>query len=203
MPNNEEIKGNCTCLPARDLAGIDVPSSWISPSFSPRGRQTRYCREQLALHGTPPRHLAEQLLRDALPPVLVVGAAKFSDNRVGRRRAGFGCRNGTRTCASPAPTSLSRRWTWAWSIGGEHQPRPGADGGRNPLLRQLGHAPHRFNDPVIIPGSRATHLSYAVRRDQGSATGPWVKVVPVAAAGSSCSLSWFCSASPAVAFGRN
>lgn len=34
-----------------------------------------------------------------------------------------------------------------------------------PYFANLAHAPHRFDDPVITPGSRATHLSYAVRRD--------------------------------------
>jgi dihydrofolate reductase len=34
-----------------------------------------------------------------------------------------------------------------------------------PYFANLAHAPHRFDDPVIIPGSRATHLSYTVRRD--------------------------------------
>ena len=33
-----------------------------------------------------------------------------------------------------------------------------------PDLANLAHAPHRFDDPVIIPGSRVTHLGYAVRR---------------------------------------
>jgi dihydrofolate reductase len=34
-----------------------------------------------------------------------------------------------------------------------------------PYFANLARAPHRFDDPVIIPGSRATHLSYTVRRD--------------------------------------
>jgi dihydrofolate reductase len=34
-----------------------------------------------------------------------------------------------------------------------------------PYFANLAHAPHRFDDPVIIPGSRATHLIYTVRRD--------------------------------------
>ena len=33
-----------------------------------------------------------------------------------------------------------------------------------PYFANLAHAPHRFDDPVIIPGSRVTHLRYAVRR---------------------------------------
>jgi dihydrofolate reductase len=34
-----------------------------------------------------------------------------------------------------------------------------------PYFANLGAAPHRFDDPVVIPGNRATHLRYAVRRD--------------------------------------
>ena len=34
-----------------------------------------------------------------------------------------------------------------------------------PYFANLGSAPHRFEDPVVIPGTRATHLKYAVRRD--------------------------------------
>ncbi len=34
-----------------------------------------------------------------------------------------------------------------------------------PYFANLGSAPHRFDDPVVIPGTRATHLQYAVRRD--------------------------------------
>lgn len=33
-----------------------------------------------------------------------------------------------------------------------------------PYFANLAHAPHRFADPVITPGSRVTHLRYAVRR---------------------------------------
>jgi len=33
-----------------------------------------------------------------------------------------------------------------------------------PYFASLAQAPHRFDDPVIIPGSRVTHLRYAVRR---------------------------------------
>lgn len=33
-----------------------------------------------------------------------------------------------------------------------------------PYFADLAHAPHRFDDPVIIAGSRVTHLRYAVRR---------------------------------------
>jgi len=33
-----------------------------------------------------------------------------------------------------------------------------------PYFAGLARAPHRFDDPVIIPGSRVTHLRYAVRR---------------------------------------
>ena len=33
-----------------------------------------------------------------------------------------------------------------------------------PYFANLAHAPHRFDDPVIIPGSRVTHLRYAVLR---------------------------------------
>ena len=34
-----------------------------------------------------------------------------------------------------------------------------------PYFANLGSAPHRFEDPVVIPGQRATHLQYKVRRD--------------------------------------
>jgi dihydrofolate reductase len=34
-----------------------------------------------------------------------------------------------------------------------------------PYFASLTRAPHRFDDPVVIPGRRVTHLSYAVRRD--------------------------------------
>ncbi len=33
-----------------------------------------------------------------------------------------------------------------------------------PYFANLARAPHGFDDPVIIPGSRVTHLRYAVRR---------------------------------------
>jgi dihydrofolate reductase len=33
-----------------------------------------------------------------------------------------------------------------------------------PYFANLAHAPHRFDDPDIVPGSRVTHLRYAVRR---------------------------------------
>lgn len=33
-----------------------------------------------------------------------------------------------------------------------------------PYFAGLARAPHRFDDPVVIPGSRVTHLRYAVRR---------------------------------------
>ncbi len=33
-----------------------------------------------------------------------------------------------------------------------------------PYFAGLARAPHRFDDPVIIPGTRVTHLRYAVRR---------------------------------------
>jgi dihydrofolate reductase len=33
-----------------------------------------------------------------------------------------------------------------------------------PYFANLARAPHRFDDPVIIPGNRVTHLRYAVRR---------------------------------------
>jgi dihydrofolate reductase len=33
-----------------------------------------------------------------------------------------------------------------------------------PYFANLAYAPHRFDDPVIIPGSHVTHLRYAVRR---------------------------------------
>ena len=34
-----------------------------------------------------------------------------------------------------------------------------------PYFAKLGAAPHRLEDPVVIPGTRATHLQYAVRRN--------------------------------------
>ena len=34
-----------------------------------------------------------------------------------------------------------------------------------PYFANLGAAPHRFEDPAVIPGTRATHLQYVVRRD--------------------------------------
>ncbi len=34
-----------------------------------------------------------------------------------------------------------------------------------PYFANLGAAPHRLEDPVVIPGKRATHLKYRVRRD--------------------------------------
>ena len=34
-----------------------------------------------------------------------------------------------------------------------------------PYFANLGAAPHRFEDPVVTPGTRATHLQYAVKRD--------------------------------------
>ena len=34
-----------------------------------------------------------------------------------------------------------------------------------PYFANLGAAPHRFEDPVVIPGVRATHLRYPVKRD--------------------------------------
>ena len=34
-----------------------------------------------------------------------------------------------------------------------------------PYFANLGAAPHRFEDPVVIPGKLATHLKYAVKRD--------------------------------------
>ena len=34
-----------------------------------------------------------------------------------------------------------------------------------PYFASLRAAPHRFEDPVVIPGTRATHLKYAVKRD--------------------------------------
>ena len=34
-----------------------------------------------------------------------------------------------------------------------------------PYFANLGAAPHRFEDPVVTPGTRATHLQYKVRRD--------------------------------------
>ena len=39
-----------------------------------------------------------------------------------------------------------------------------------PYFASLVQAPHRFDDPVIIPGSRVTHLRYAVRRPGTHAT---------------------------------
>ncbi len=34
-----------------------------------------------------------------------------------------------------------------------------------PYFANLAAAPHRLDDPVVIPGKRATHLKYRVRRD--------------------------------------
>ena len=34
-----------------------------------------------------------------------------------------------------------------------------------PYFANLGAAPHRLEDPAVIPGTRATHLKYRVRRD--------------------------------------
>lgn len=34
-----------------------------------------------------------------------------------------------------------------------------------PYFADLARSPHRFDDPTIVAGSRATHLTYAVRRD--------------------------------------
>ncbi len=34
-----------------------------------------------------------------------------------------------------------------------------------PYFANLGAAPHRFDDPLVTPGKRATHLRYKVRRD--------------------------------------
>lgn len=34
-----------------------------------------------------------------------------------------------------------------------------------PYFANLGVAPHRLEDPVVIPGKRATHLQYKVRKD--------------------------------------
>ena len=34
-----------------------------------------------------------------------------------------------------------------------------------PYFANLSAAPHRFEDPVVTPGTRATHLQYAVKRD--------------------------------------
>jgi dihydrofolate reductase len=34
-----------------------------------------------------------------------------------------------------------------------------------PYFANLGAAPHRFEDPVVIPGTRATHLRYTVKHD--------------------------------------
>ncbi len=34
-----------------------------------------------------------------------------------------------------------------------------------PYFADLSAAPHRFEDPVVIPGNRATHLRYALKRD--------------------------------------
>jgi dihydrofolate reductase len=34
-----------------------------------------------------------------------------------------------------------------------------------PYFAELARSPHRFDDPTIVAGSRATHLTYAVRRD--------------------------------------
>jgi hypothetical protein len=33
-----------------------------------------------------------------------------------------------------------------------------------PYFAHLARAPHRFDDPVVIPGSCVTHLKYAVQR---------------------------------------
>ena len=41
-----------------------------------------------------------------------------------------------------------------------------------PYFANLARAPHRFDDPVIIPGSRVTHLRYAVRRTAGRPGSP-------------------------------
>lgn len=38
-----------------------------------------------------------------------------------------------------------------------------------PYFADLSAAPHRFEDPVVVQGSRALHLRYAVRRDSGTA----------------------------------
>jgi dihydrofolate reductase len=40
-----------------------------------------------------------------------------------------------------------------------------------PYFANLAHAPHRFDDPVITPGSRVTHLRYPVLRT-GDEPGP-------------------------------
>ena len=34
-----------------------------------------------------------------------------------------------------------------------------------PYFANLSAAPHRFEDPIVTPGTRATHLQYAVKRD--------------------------------------
>jgi dihydrofolate reductase len=34
-----------------------------------------------------------------------------------------------------------------------------------PYFASLGGAPHRFEDPIVTPGTRATHLQYTVKRD--------------------------------------
>ncbi|TXL57476.1 dihydrofolate reductase family protein [Aeromicrobium terrae] len=34
-----------------------------------------------------------------------------------------------------------------------------------PYFARLGAAPHRFEDPTVVEGKRATHLAYRVRRD--------------------------------------
>ncbi|KRC65445.1 deaminase [Aeromicrobium sp. Root236] len=34
-----------------------------------------------------------------------------------------------------------------------------------PYFANLGAAPHRLEDPIVTPGTRATHLQYAVKRD--------------------------------------
>ncbi len=41
-----------------------------------------------------------------------------------------------------------------------------------PYFANLARAPHRFDDPVIIPGSRVTYLRYAVRRTGGRPRSP-------------------------------
>ena len=41
-----------------------------------------------------------------------------------------------------------------------------------PYFANLARAPHRFDDPVIIPGSRVTHLRYAGRRTGGRPRSP-------------------------------
>jgi len=39
-----------------------------------------------------------------------------------------------------------------------------------PYFAGLARAPHRFDDPAVIPGSRVTHLRYAVRRPGAPST---------------------------------